>query len=125
MCVEQANGYTIIEQLPPAISGEVQTSLRFGGRVICLCRFLKRNKPSVKKSYLAPWMYVPCVPARHKPVYSNSGLVLLHKSLDPFLSEQTERQYPHFETRPNFTDSRAQTLRCWSLSTNIPRSFLT
>lgn len=73
MCVEQANGYTIIEQLPPAISGEVQTSLRFGGGVICLCRFLKRNKPSVKKSYLAPWMYVPCVPARHKPVYSNSG----------------------------------------------------
>lgn len=27
-----------------------------------------------------------------------AGLILLHKSLDQFPLEQTERHYPHFET---------------------------
>lgn len=49
-----------------------------------------------------------------------AGLVLLHKSLGQFPSEQTERHYPHFETWPNFTDSWAEILRCWSFSTNVP-----
>lgn len=60
MFVEQMNEY-MIELLQTSMSAEIQISLWFGSWVICLGRFLKKNKSSIKESYLAPWMYVPCI----------------------------------------------------------------
>ena len=100
----------------------LEKSVSFGSWVICLWWLLKKNKSGIKESYLAQWMYVPCVCAGHKHGYSNCRL-LLHKSRGQFPSEQTKRHYPRFETWPNFTDSRAEILRFWSLLTNVPNLF--
>lgn len=53
MFVEQMNKY-MIELLQTSMSAEIQISLWFGSWVICLGRFLKKNKSSIKESYLAP-----------------------------------------------------------------------
>lgn len=107
-----------------------------------LCRLLRLEKSRLLRTLIARWFVFDGLWRKIRSVlrslilpdgcmYLVSALdintdmaiadpLLLHKSLGQFPSEQTKRHYPHFETWPNFTDSWAEILRCWSLSTNVP-----
>lgn len=72
MPAEQVNECMIMELLLTALSEEILTALYLGTYVICLRMLLKKNKSSIKRSYLTQWMYIPCSQAGYKLGYSNS-----------------------------------------------------
>lgn len=120
MFVEQMNEYIITKLLLTAQSGESRLLCGLIAGWFVFEGFWRKISP-VLRSLILPYgcMYLVFELDINMDI-AIAGLILSHKSLDQFPSEQTERYYPHFETWPNFTDSWTETLRCWSLSTRSP-----
>lgn len=102
MFAEQVNKWSLSYYWLPCLK-QHRVLCSLVNEVICLRTFLKKNKSSIKLSYLTQWMYIPCSWAGHKHRYSDSKSIFFPQITGKIPSEKTKRHYLHIETWPNFT----------------------